>query len=114
MTTLILAALLIAQAGPSAAPAAMTAATPAVVVHLKNYKYAPAVVRIKPGETVEWINDDNDAHTVDSTTKAFDSGGLDQNDTFTHAFTSAGSFAYFCSLHPYMKGVVIVASSPAK
>lgn len=98
---MFLLAALLAQANP--APAA-----PAVVVHMKNFAFVPATVHVKPGQAVEWINDDTDAHTVDSSDKLFDSGGLDTHDTWTHAFKSAGSFAYFCELHPYMKGLVIV------
>lgn len=110
MATLLLAALMLAQAPPLAAPAAK----PAVVVHMHNFKFVPAVVRIKPGDTVEWINDDNDAHTVDSTSRLFDSGGLDTNDKWSHAFKTAGTFSYICALHPYMKGAVIVGTSTAK
>jgi plastocyanin len=100
MITLLLAALL-AQANPPAVK-------PAVIVHMKNFAFVPAKVQIKPGDVVEWINDDTDAHTVDSPDKLFDSGGLDTHDTYTHAFATTGSFAYFCSLHPYMKGTVVV------
>ena len=88
--------------------AALTAPTPAVVVHMKNFAFVPSTVRIKAGDTVEWINDDDDAHTVDSATKLFDSGGLDTHEQWTHVFKDAGSFAYFCEIHPYMKGTVIV------
>ena len=95
--TFLLAALL-AQANPK----------PAAVVHMHNFAFVPATVTIKAGDTVEWINDDTDAHTVDSTAKLFDSGGLDTHDNYSHVFAKAGSFTYFCSLHPYMKGTVIV------
>jgi plastocyanin len=81
---------------------------PAIVVHMKNFAFVPAVVHVKPGDVVEWINDDTDAHTVDSATKLFSSGGLDTHEQYEHAFKTAGSFAYFCALHPYMKGTVIV------
>lgn len=97
MSTFLL-ALLLAQANP----------TPTVVVHMKNFAFVPATVHVKAGDVVEWINDDNDAHTVDSTGKLFHSGGLDEHDTWTHEFKTSGSFTYFCALHPYMKGVVIV------
>lgn len=102
MISFLLAAL-IARANPST-----VAVEPAVVVHMHNFAFVPATVHVKPGDTVEWINDDTDAHTVDSTGKLFDSGGLDTHDSFTHKFPSAGSFPYFCDLHPYMKGTVIV------
>jgi len=102
MIALLLATLL-AQASASSPPA-----KPAAIVHLKDFKFVPATVHVKPGDTVEWINDDDDAHTVDSTEKLFDSGGLDTHDKYLHAFAKTGSFTYICALHPYMKGTVIV------
>ncbi|MBV8599942.1 MAG: cupredoxin family copper-binding protein [Candidatus Eremiobacteraeota bacterium] len=108
MIALLLTALL-AQASASSPPA-----KPAAVVHLRDFKFVPATVHVKPGDTVEWINDDADAHTVDSVTKAFDSGGLDTHESWAHVFKTAGSFAYFCDLHPYMKGVVIVEKGTGK
>ena len=94
----LLLAVLLAQAQPS----------PTVVVHMKNFTFVPATVHVKPGDAVEWINDDTDAHSVDSSQRLFASGGLDTHETWTHVFKSSGSFAYFCDLHPYMKGTVIV------
>jgi plastocyanin len=106
MQTLLL-ALLLAQA-PS--PAA-SAPKPAAVVHIKMFAFTPATVKIKPGDTVQWVNDDGDAHTVTSPAKLFDSGGMDTHDTWTHTFRTAGTFAYICTLHPYMKGTVVVSAS---
>ena len=88
--------------------ALLAQAKPAVVVHMHNFAFVPAVVHVKAGDTVEWINDDTDAHTVDSATKLFESEGLDTHEQYSHTFTKAGSFAYFCDLHPYMKGTVMV------
>ena len=105
MITLLL-ALLLAQASPSP-----PAPRPAAVVHMHDFKFVPATVKIKAGDTVEWINDDNDAHTVDSVKNLFDSGGLDTNEMWTHTFKTAGSFAYFCALHPYMRAVVVVSAA---
>ncbi len=99
MMPFLLAALL-AQAQPSSAPT--------VVVHMKNFAFVPATVQIKPGDVVEWVNDDDDAHTVDSSRHLFASGGLDTHDAWEHAFKTPGTFTYFCDLHPYMKGTVIV------
>ena len=94
----LLLAVLLAQAQPS----------PTAVVHMKNFTFVPATIPVKPGDAVEWINDDTDAHSVDSPDRLFSSGGLDTHETWTHVFKSSGSFAYFCDLHPYMKGTVIV------
>jgi plastocyanin len=99
-------------------PAAVAAATkPAAVVHIENYAYHDAKVTVHVGDTVRFVNDDNDAHTVTASDKTFDSGGLDAGETFTRTFTKPGTFAYFCALHPYMKAVVVVlpaAGSRAK
>ena len=99
----LLFAAVLAQSAPSSAPAST------VIVHIKNYAYAPATVTVRPGAIVRFINDDDDAHTVTSTTKAFDSGGLDTNEKWTHTFAKAGKFPYLCSLHPQMRGTIIVS-----
>ena len=80
--------------------------------------YDPNPVNVKAGDTVTWTNDDSQIHTVTSVTdssdpntgKEFDSSMLSQNQTFSHKFTTAGEFPYFCQLHPTMVGKVIVVS----
>ena len=79
-----------------------------VTVHLHNDAYMPQTVTIHPGDSVRFINDDDDAHTVTSTDGWFDSKGLDTNGTWVHTFLKAGVYRYFCELHPFMKGIVIV------
>jgi plastocyanin len=78
--------------------------------------YDPNPVKVKAGNTVTWTNDDSQIHTVTSGTgsddpnmgKDFDSSMLSQNQTFSHQFTTAGEFPYFCQLHPTMVGKVVV------
>lgn len=79
-------------------------------VHIKDFAYKPVPLHITTGDTVKFVNDDQEAHTVTSTQKAFDSAGLDTGDTWTYTFKKPGSYAYFCSLHPWMKGVIIVTA----
>ena len=55
-----------------------------------------------------WINDDDTPHTVASSSKLFKSKALDTKDKFSFTFTTPGTYAYFCSLHPHMTGVVVV------
>jgi plastocyanin len=81
---------------------------PAVVVHMHDYAFHDATVTVHAGDAVQFVNDDSDAHTVTATDKSFDSGGLDAHQSWTHTFTQPGKYAYFCALHPYMKGVVVV------
>ena len=100
----------IAAASPAAAPVFAADATPApaVVVHIKDFAYKPPTVTIRAGQAVLFINDDGDAHTVSATDKSFDSGGLDTNERWSHTFAKPGTYAYFCELHPYMKGTIVV------
>jgi plastocyanin len=78
----------------------------------KFYDPSPAIV--SQGTTVTWTNHDSAVHTVtagtpDSPQKSvFDSGFMSPNKTFSHKFDSAGTFDYFCELHPYMTGQVQV------
>ena len=79
--------------------------------------YNPNPVKVKSGDTVTWTNDDSQIHTVTSGTdssdpnmgKEFDSSMLSQNQTFSHKFTNAGEFSYFCELHPTMVGKAVVS-----
>ena len=80
-------------------------------VHIKDFSFKPTPVHIQTGETVKFVNDDQEAHTATATDKSFDSTGLDTGDSWTHTFTKPGRYTYFCVLHPYMKGVIIVSNS---
>jgi len=103
----LLAAAILAIA-PVSSPPTTVAAAPGFVVHIKDFKYAPTPLRIHVGDTVRFINDDDEPHTVTATDKSFDSEALDTSGTWTHTFTKPGTYAYFCELHPYMKATVIV------
>ena len=61
------------------------------------------------GSTVRFVEDDDTPHTVTATDQSFDSGNLNQKDSWRHTFTTEGTYTYFCAYHPYMKGNVIVA-----
>jgi plastocyanin len=79
-----------------------------VTVHMHNDAYTPVTVTVHTGDTVRWTNDDDDAHTVTATDGSFDSKGIDSNGSWTYTFTKAGTYKYFCELHPFMKGTIIV------
>ena len=84
-------------------------------VTIKNLKYDPPKLTIKPGETVVWTNLDDNDHTVISDDKdtngnpIFASDNLGNGDKFQFKFANKGKFPYHCKYHPRMKGVVIVA-----
>jgi nitrite reductase (NO-forming) len=85
---------------------------------LDNKAFSPNPVKIKVGSTVVWTNNDNNIHTVTSGApnspnagQVFDSGLtslISPSKTYSHKFTSAGEFSYFCRLHPNMVGQIEV------
>jgi plastocyanin len=76
--------------------------------------YQPAALTVAAGQTVIWHNETLGPHTVTSTTELFDSGRLDSGNTFTLNFATPGTFNYYCTVHPTMKGVVTVLPIPAE
>lgn len=78
-----------------------------------NSCYLPSIITIKQGQQVTWSNEDVAFHTVtsglyDEPSDLFDSGHLDPEQKFIVSFDEQGTFDYFCSLHPWMAGKVIV------
>jgi plastocyanin len=76
-------------------------------VTIDNFTFAPAELTIKVGTTVTWKNHDDIPHTIVSAGK-FRSKALDTDDSYSFTFTTAGAYAYFCSLHPHMTGTIKV------
>jgi plastocyanin len=84
------------------------AAQDANVVMIDNFTFSPKELTVAVGTTVKWVNHDDIPHTVVNADKLFRSKALDTDDSYSFTFTSAGSFDYFCGLHPHMVGKVIV------
>ena len=101
----LLLAIVLAAGSPSPAPAAGAATA---TVHIKNFAFDPVTLTVAAGTTVRFVNDDSEAHTVTARDGSFNSEGLDTNDSWSFRFTKPGDYAYFCQLHPYMKGSVVV------
>jgi plastocyanin len=88
---------------------ASTQATPAAAeVKIDNFSFGPAELTVASGTTVTWVNHDDIPHTVVSTEGAFKSKVLDTDEKFSFTFSKAGSYPYFCSIHPKMTGKVVV------
>ena len=90
---------------------AMSRAAPAPAVasvEISNFTFKSALITVKPGTTVSWINGDDIPHTVVSKDGLFKSKVLDTGDRFSFTFAKPGQFGYFCSLHPHMTGTIIV------
>jgi plastocyanin len=77
-------------------------------VKIDNFVFGPAAITVPVGTTVTWINRDDIPHTVVSTEKVFKSKVLDTDEKFSYAFTKAGEYPYFCSIHPKMTGKIVV------
>ena len=78
-------------------------------VEIKQFKFGPAEVHVAVGGTVTWTNGDNQKHTA-TESGGFDAGAIEPGATSTATFATAGTFAYICSFHPFMKGTVVVGS----
>jgi plastocyanin len=75
---------------------------------LTTAAYSPSPVRLAPGSSVTWINNDNTAHTSTADGGAWNSGQIAPGRTFTRTFATAGSFPYHCTIHPGMVGTIEV------
>lgn len=83
-------------------------------VTIKGMTFNPPVITVAVNATVTWTNKDGTAHTVTSDAGLFDSGNISDNATFSHKFTTAGTYTYHCSIYPDMTGNVVVQESAAK
>jgi plastocyanin len=93
----------------AANPATTTAASASSnSIAIANFAFSPATTTVKAGTAVTWTNKDSTTHAVASDSGVFQSGDLALNGTYTYTFSKAGTYAYHCSIHPSMKGTVIV------
>jgi amicyanin len=81
-----------------------------VLVPISNFAFRPAEVRIHVGQTITWLNCEEDAtsHTSHANDETWSSPLLSPGTTFSHTFDQAGTFGYHCDPHPFMTGRVVV------
>lgn len=100
----------LASAGRSANPG--SAPQKMVTVTIRAFKFEPATVTVNVGDTVEWKNDDIVPHTATADGEAqkpvFDSGTIQTGATWRYLARNKGTYNYICTLHPNMKGELIV------
>ncbi len=77
-------------------------------VNIQNFAFNPDTLTVSVGTTLTWTNLDSAPHTVTSDDNLFDSGNLNQNATFSRTFTTPGTYAYHCSIHPFMTAKIVV------
>ena len=104
-----------AMSGPKTVTVRIPSGTAVPGCEETNECYIPASVSINVGDTVSWPNEDTAAHTVtagsaaDGPSGAFDSSLLIAGGVYEHTFDSAGSYDYYCMVHPWMVGDVQVS-----
>jgi plastocyanin len=101
IATLLLFAALPGSSAKAAQPASAE-------VKVDNFSFGPATLTVAVGTTVTWTNRDDIPHTIASTDKVFKSKVLDTDEKFSFTFSKAGTYPYFCSIHPKMTGSVVV------
>jgi plastocyanin len=94
--------------GAMLAAASVAAQDTANVITIHNFTFTPPELTVAVGTTVKWVNHDDIPHVVVNKDKVFRSKALDTDDSYSFTFASAGTFDYFCGLHPHMVGKVIV------
>ena len=77
-------------------------------VVVDNFSFTPATAAVPIGTTVTWTNHDDIPHNVVSPEQKFKSPVLDTDEMFSHKFEAAGTYKYYCSIHPRMTGQVVV------
>lgn len=90
-----------------------TATNQTHTVAIRNFAFVPPSLTIQAGDTVRWTNEDVAPHTSTSDTAIWDSEILNQGQSFSFTFTNAGSYPYFCEVHPSMRGAIEVQAGTA-
>jgi plastocyanin len=104
-------------AGCYSSPAPATPSTPSAssgsgnTITIKNFAFDPSTLTVKTGTVVTWMNQDGATHALASdagSPAAFSSDPLSPGTSYTFTFTQPGTYPYHCSIHPSMKGTIIV------
>jgi LPXTG-motif cell wall-anchored protein len=93
------------------APRATAAADTGVTI--RDFEFAPGSVTIDVGDTVTWSNEGPTPHSATADDGSFDTGIYNAGQSRSHTFDQAGTFAYFCTPHPNMRGTVTVRAAAA-
>jgi plastocyanin len=95
-------------AGSSSVTASDKPSAAIAAVKIDNFVFGPQTLTVPVGTTVTWTNSDDIPHTSVSTDGVFKSKVLDTDEKFSYTFTKAGTYPYYCTIHPKMTGKVVV------
>ena len=93
-----------APAAPAPAPSQPTTAS----VDISNFAFGPPAITVSAGTQIVWTNKDGTAHTVAADDGRFTSDPFDKSQSFTQTLATPGTYTYHCSIHPFMKGKIVV------
>jgi plastocyanin len=82
-----------------------------VIVAIRNFAFLPDSLKIAPGATVTWVDCEDvgqQPHTTTSNTSVWNSPTMASGDRYSHTFAAPGTFGYYCTIHPYMIGKIVV------
>lgn len=77
-------------------------------VRVDNFSFGPETLTVPANSTVTWVNKDDVPHVIASNDGLFKSKALDTDDKFSFTFNKAGTYSYYCSIHPKMVGKIVV------
>ena len=106
--SITIATVMLASPSRSAAAGPDQTAPASAEVKIDNFSFGPQTLTVPVGATVTWTNRDDIPHTIVSTDGVFKSKVRDTDEKFSYTFTKAGTYTYFCSVHPKMTGKIVV------
>jgi plastocyanin len=80
-------------------------------VTIADFHFSPGTTTVHVGDTVTWANNGPSSHSATASNGGFNTGILKQGQSASHTFTQAGTFTYFCEIHPFMHGTIVVLAS---
>jgi plastocyanin len=108
LATPVMIAVLLLLAGSPGVTASDQPSAANAEVRIDNFSFGPQTLTVAVGTTVTWTNRDDIPHTVVSTDGVFKSKVRDTDEKFSYTFVKAGTYPYYCSVHPKMTGKVVV------
>ena len=102
----LVAALALLSASGSATPP--VAPMKSYTITIENMHFSPRQLSVQRGDRIVWVNKDLFPHTVTAGDKAFDSGTINADSSWTYVTDKPGEYAYTCTFHPTMKAAITV------
>lgn len=90
-------------------PSARSASDPAVTI--ADFHFTPPTTTVHVGDTITWTNDGPSSHTATAKDGSFNTGTLSKGQSASHTFTKPGTYAYVCTIHPFMHGTITVLAA---